>query len=231
MKYFWIIVAIIVAVILLLTINNNNSWSSQQSDNIAYFTYYSLWALLLCSSLLGMHIPLRHVLRSVIVWIAIFFILALGYANRYELQDLASQLTAGIIPANPVTRKTEDGLTVTLQRMQNGHFETRALVDGKQIQLMIDTGASSIVLSYDDAKRVGIDTSNLNFIVPVSTANGQTLAAVTMIDELKVGGIIRRNLSALIAQRDALDGSLLGMSFLDRLSAYSVRGDRMVLVD
>lgn len=231
MRYFWGTIAIIVAVILFLTFTGSISWQRQTPDNLASIVYYALLGLLLCSSLLSMRISLRHAMRSILVWMALFFILIIGYANRYDLQNLTSQLTAGIIPANPITRQREDGQTVTLERMRNGHFETRAQIDGTPIQLMIDTGASSIVLSYEDAQRIGIHMQNLRFTIPVSTANGQTLSAATILDEIKVGGITRRNLSAMIAQRNALDGSLLGMSFLNRLSGYSVRGDRMMLID
>jgi aspartyl protease family protein len=99
------------------------------------------------------------------------------------------------------------------------------------VPLLFDTGASAVVLSYRDAKRAGIDVDGLSFTMPVMTANGTGRAAVITLNELQIGGIVRRQVRAFIAEDGALQGSLLGMTFLETLSRYSVEGNRLVLAD
>jgi aspartyl protease family protein len=97
--------------------------------------------------------------------------------------------------------------------------------------MMIDTGATTTVLTTADAERAGIDTSALNYQVPVSTANGQALAARIVLQDIGVGTISRRNVPALVASQDMLQQSLLGMNFIGTLSGFEIRGDRMMLRD
>ena len=96
---------------------------------------------------------------------------------------------------------------------------------------MIDTGASGIVLNAFDAASIGINTSDLSFIVPVSTANGNAMAAPVTLDQIVIGGIVRKNLRALVAQQGKLDQSLLGMDYLNTLSSFTVKQDDMILQD
>ena len=95
---------------------------------------------------------------------------------------------------------------------------------------LFDTGASAVVLTAEDARRAGVETSRLVFDVPVATANGAAMAAETRLDQIAVGPIVMRNVPAMVARRGALDGSLLGMSFLERLKSYTVEHDRLILV-
>ncbi|MHC5307415.1 TIGR02281 family clan AA aspartic protease [Bartonella sp. LJL80] len=231
MKSFWLIIAVLAAIILVFMGYNNSGNASIDTDKLAQASYYGIWGLVLASGLLGSGIKLTHMVRSTAIWLAAIFALMLVYNTRYEIQDFASNITAGLIPGSPVTRYTEDGTTVTLERAANGHFQSRAEVDGKSILFTIDTGASSVILSYEDAAAIGIDVNKLSFTLPVDTANGQTHTAVIMIDALKIGAIERHNIPAMVSKRGDLSGSLLGMSYLDRLSGYSVRGDRLILVD
>jgi aspartyl protease family protein len=113
----------------------------------------------------------------------------------------------------------------------DGHFLVASKVNGSDMPLLFDTGASAVVLSYADAQRAGIDVAGLSFNTPVTTANGTGRAAMVTIDEMNVGGIRRRNVAAFVADRGALNGSLLGMTFLSTLTRYSVAGDRLELAD
>jgi aspartyl protease family protein len=90
------------------------------------------------------------------IWAAIVLVLMGGYQYRYELQDIASRLTAGLIPGSPISMRDEDGrAAVMLERMSSGHFEVRAEVNGAPVTLLIDTGATATVLSAADAARAG----------------------------------------------------------------------------
>ena len=88
-----------------------------------------------------------------------------------------------------------------------------------------------MVLTADDARRVGIDVDALSFTIPVSTANGTARAATVTVDDFAVGDIRRIRLPAMVAQPGRLDTSLLGMSFLGTLTGYDIRGDRLILHD
>ena len=95
--------------------------------------------------------------------------------------------------------------------------------------MVLDTGASSVVLTREDAKAAGLPLEVLNYTVNIDTANGRARAAPVTLDRLAVGGLVERSVRALVAQPGQLKTSLLGMSFLNRLQSWEVRGDRLVL--
>jgi aspartyl protease family protein len=95
--------------------------------------------------------------------------------------------------------------------------------------MIVDTGASTIVLRPEDAKKAGIDVSKLSFTIPVLTANGRTVAARVRLNSVAIGPLQREDVDALVAERGALAESLLGMSFLGRLRSYEFSGDFLTL--
>jgi aspartyl protease family protein len=88
-----------------------------------------------------------------------------------------------------------------------------------------------VVLTAADAERAGIDTQVLSYSSPVTTANGTTTAARVTLDDIAVGKIRRRQMTAMVARPGELDTSLLGMNFLSTLAGFDIRGDRLVLTD
>ena len=232
-RLLWIIIALIGATLLLLIANNDSgSTLGIQNDDFARLAYMSIWGVVLGSALLGSGIPLGHFLRSMAIWIIIILALVAGYQYRYELQDVGHRITAGLIPGSPISNRDGNGvITVTLAKADNGHFEVRGEVNGATVPFMVDTGASSIVLSSEDARRAGLDPDELSYKTPIMTANGSTTAANVTLDSVKIGAIERRNIRAMVAQDGRMAGSLLGMNFLNTLSGFSVRGDRLILSD
>jgi aspartyl protease family protein len=95
--------------------------------------------------------------------------------------------------------------------------------------MALDTGASAVVLTHDAARAAGLPLEMLNYSVQIDTANGRARAAAVTIDRLVVGDIVERSVPALIAQPGQLRTSLLGMSFLNRLEGWEVRGDRLMM--
>jgi aspartyl protease family protein len=118
---------------------------------------------------------------------------------------------------------------VALTRAGDGHFYVEADVNGTNIRMLADTGASLVVLGEAAAESVGINPDTLDFDQTVQTANGTTEAAVVELDEIRVGGIVRRDVQALVTRR--LNGALLGMSFFNSLSKVSIESDELVLKD
>ena len=170
--------------------------------------------------------------RSLAIWILILLAVVAGYEYRYELQDIASRVSGGMVPGSPLTAFDADGrATVTLSKRIDGHFEARLSVNGKTIYAMVDTGATATTLTAADAAEAGYDLADLVFAIPVSTANGMAQAARVTADDISIGAISRRDLSILVAEPGRLGQSLLGMNFISTLSAFELRGDRLILRD
>jgi aspartyl protease family protein len=110
-----------------------------------------------------------------------------------------------------------------------GHFVTPALVNGIRIDSIIDTGASVIALSMEDATRIGIYPNKGDFKIPLSTANGSINAAPVVLREVRLGGILLNDVEAVVMPAGRLKTSLLGMSFLRRLSNFRVERGTLFL--
>jgi aspartyl protease family protein len=119
--------------------------------------------------------------------------------------------------------------TVELKGDERGHFMTRAAIDNTDIDVIIDTGASTVVLSQEDAERVGLHPGKLDYVFPVATANGIVKCAPATLRRVEVGTILIRDVQALVLPRGAFEGTLLGMSFLGRLKGFRVRDGVLLL--
>jgi len=118
-----------------------------------------------------------------------------------------------------------------LYKAQGGHYFADTLVDGSPITMMVDTGATTVALSYEDAERAGLNPQSLSFSSIVMTANGPAASAYVTVPRISVGGIERTNVRAGVAERGKLDQSLLGMNFLGTLSSVAFSGDELKLRD
>ncbi len=119
--------------------------------------------------------------------------------------------------------------TVEIVRGRSGDFQVSAQVNGARSSMVLDTGASAVVLTQEAAKAAGLPLEVLAYNVNVDTANGRTRAAAVTLDRLAVGDIVERSVPALIAQPGQLRTNLLGMSFLNRLESWEVRGDKLIM--
>jgi aspartyl protease family protein len=149
-----------------------------------------------------------------------------AYTYRFEAADFLGRVASELLPSEP---QVGEGGAVIVNRRLSGEFAVAARVNGARVTFLFDTGASVVVLTAADARRAGIDTTGLSFDVPVTTANGSALAAETRLDTIAVGPIVMHNLRALVARPGALEESLLGMSFLERLKSYTVERGRLIL--
>lgn len=170
-----------------------------------------------------------ELLGGVLLWGGLFGVAMVTYAYRDELLGVMGRIAGELQPG--VALVDANAGTATFRRGMSGHFEVNATINGHTTPMIFDTGASAVVLTIDDAIAAGVNVEGLRYVVPVSTANGQGLAARTRLDSIEVGGIVRRNLTAFVTQDGALDTSLLGMTFLETLSRYSVTQNSLELVD
>ncbi|MCF6100520.1 TIGR02281 family clan AA aspartic protease [Mesorhizobium muleiense] len=232
-RVFWVLMILIgVGVVLLMLNDSAGSTFGVENYDFSRLIWLGALVALIAAGLLRSGRPLGTMARSMGAWAVIVLALIAGYQYRYELQDFASRVTAGLVPGSPLALGLEDGhATVTLDKAGNGHFEARIMVNGTPVRAVVDTGATSTVLTAQDAQAAGFNPAALNFTIPVSTANGMARAAVVRTDELAIGGIVRKDMPVMIAAPGMLGQSLLGMNFIGSLSGFDVRGDRMILRD
>jgi len=119
--------------------------------------------------------------------------------------------------------------SVTLVADSQGHFLLEPIVNGTRLRMLVDTGASLVVLPREDARRIGINPAPSDFRATVSTANGSVQVAPVLLKEIKVGDLSVRDVRAAVFPDDRLEVGLLGMSFLSKLSHFEVAGGRLVL--
>ncbi len=164
-------------------------------------------------------------LQAALFWVVLALILAVGYTYRHDLRDIGDRLLAELVPGRAVSR----GRTVEIARARAGDFQVATQVNGAKISMVLDTGASAVVLTQEAAKAAGLPLEVLAYTVNVDTANGRTRAAPVTLDRIAVGTVVERAVPALIAQPGQLRTSLLGMSFLNRLESWEVRADKLMM--
>ena len=195
-------------------------------DREAFAAAAMLVALLLFMLSRTWRADAARVVAAAVVWAALLIGLTGAYAYRFQVSDLAGRIASELFPAEP---QVGAGGEVIVNRSLNGEFAIAAKVNGARVTFLFDTGASVVVLTAADARRAGVKVGGLDYDVPVSTANGSALAADVRLASVAVGPIVMRDVSALVARPGALDESLLGMSFLERLRAYTVERGRLIL--
>ena len=204
-------------------------FSTLSSGEIAAMIFFGLVGIVFIGSVIGAGERLSLVARHMAIALSVTLSGLIAWEYRNELQGAVSRITAGVVPGTPISQRDEDGeLSVTISRVDR-HFKALAKVNGSDQTFIVDTGASTVVLTYEDAIAAGFDVENLSFSVPVATANGMTRAAPIFLDSLSIGDIQRSNVRAMVAQEGQLFENLLGMTFMNRLAGYEVRGARMIL--
>ena len=162
-------------------------------------------------------------LEGLMFWAVVGLLLAVAYSYRLELQEAGDRVLAELMPGRAATH----GRTVELVRGRGGDFAVHTSINGAKVPMVLDTGASSVVLTQEAAKAAGLPLDMLTYSVNVDTANGRTRAAPVTLDRLAVGGLTEREVPALVAPPGQLKSNLLGMTFLNRLESWEVRGDKL----
>lgn len=165
-------------------------------------------------------------LQAAVFWVVVGLLLVVGYTYRFDLKDMSERVLAELVPGRAASRGAR---TVEIARGRAGEFTLSAQVNGAQIPMALDTGASAVVLTQEAAKAAGLPLEVLSYNVNVDTANGRTRAAAVTLDRIGIGGIVERSVPALIAQPGQLRTNLLGMSFLNRLESWEVRGEKLIM--
>ena len=220
------LVAVLIAItaVVIWAAGGSFSWNAEKTP--AVIGNLLIIAVLVTSLVMHWRGSLTDAARYTVIWLGLLFVLILGYSYRSDFRDAWQRVAGELNPATPLERS---GGEVVLRRAEDGHFHADVGVNGKTVRMLVDTGATTIALSAEDAARAGIDVGALTFDAFVVTANGTATAANVTLSEVRVGSIVRRNVRASV-QRN-LGDSLLGMSFLDQLTKYSSEADQMILKD
>jgi aspartyl protease family protein len=163
--------------------------------------------------------------------------------SRFLLVLLMLAATAGAVVAygdpqriaragdtvSELLRQRSTSRAVEIARGQSGEFALQAKINGVKAPMVIDTGATSVVLTYETAKAAGLPLELLEYDVDVETAGGHTRAARLTLDRLAIGRLVERSVPALVVPRGQMKTNLLGMSFLDRLESWEVHPDKLML--
>ena len=166
---------------------------------------------------------LSKALEATLFWVVVGLLLVVGYTYRFELRDVADRVMSELVPGHVAGH----GRNVQVVRGNSGDFAVAVHINGVKIPMVLDTGASSVVLTQEAARAAGLPIEVLNYTISVDTANGRTRAASVTLDRLAVGGLTERSVPALVAQPGQLKTNLLGMTFLNRLQSWEVRGDKL----
>lgn len=172
-----------------------------------------------------------EVLRQAAIWLLIILALVAGYLYRNDARLFGARMMAGLVPGSAVVVTSEGGNEVIIHKTMGGHFQADVSVDDRTLSMLVDTGASTVVLSYDDAARLGLSPETLPYTLTVMTANGRARAAPVTLREIAIGPIVRTNIRAMVAEEGRLDESLLGMSFLSTLGSLQMQTDELRLRD
>ncbi len=183
----------------------------------------------------------KHFIREAALWVAVALI---GFSGVYYFDDLrgfASQTIATAVsspetivstPA-PTPHQNTSGFerSVTLNASRNGHFFARAYINGRPIAVMVDTGATQIALTYEDAERLGLRPHTSDFTQTTRTANGIGHSAPVDLDSVRIGDVEVSDLRGSISEPGKLHITLLGMEFIRKLERFELRGRELVLVE
>ena len=161
---------------------------------------------------------LGAMLRQVLLGALIFLGVIAGYGIWQDVQN-------DLIPQQAVFT---DDARVEVPRGADGHYQLTLDMNGISVEFVVDTGATNVVLTKEDAARVGIDVDNLVFSGIALTANGETRSARARVDEVALGPILDRNVVVWVNEGE-LFSSLLGMDYLQRFERISIEANRLIL--
>lgn len=168
-------------------------------------------------------------------WIAAAGVAAVCVLYFNEIQS-ATRALVGIAPADGL-RHADRGAqerpagnrTVELRANFQGHYYTTAEIDGRSVNVLVDTGATAVALTFEDARTIGLSLRDSDFTMRVSTANGYGRVAPVTLDRVSIGDITVRNVRGAVMEPGKLGTTLLGMSFLGRLQRVDIRAGTLVL--
>ncbi|HBZ44065.1 MAG TPA: TIGR02281 family clan AA aspartic protease [Maritimibacter sp.] len=188
------------------------------SFDYARLAYLSLLGAAIAGSFIMMNkANLGKSLQHLAIWVLIF----IGAIGAYGLW---TDIQRDVLPRQSVVSSG----VVEVPRGLDGHFYLTLRMNDEPVQFMVDTGASEVVLTGQDARKIGIDPDTLDFIGTASTANGVVRTAPTRVDQVRLGDIRTENLKVYVNEGE-MSISLLGMTYLRQFDRIEIRDDLLIL--
>jgi len=227
-RLFWILLlGFAFTLLFLIGRHDDGKVAGLATGDFASLAYYLVLLVFVGATLLVLfRRQLAQALNAALIWLVIGLALIVAYTYRAEMRDGYQRVMAELVPGRAASRGVR---TVEIVRGRSGEFQVVAAVNGVNVPMVLDTGASAVVLTQEAAKAAGLPLEVLVYDVSVDTANGRTRAASVTLDRVAIGSIVERSVPALIAQPGQLRTSLLGMSFLTRLESWEVRGEKLLM--
>ncbi len=223
--WLWLAILVLASIWLISWLNQRFPHALASRDGQISLTH-SLLILAFVGASVVFHrrIGAHRVIKYTLAWLGVAGVLFVAYSFREDAKNIGNRLLAELIPAYG----EQNGDAVRFAVSPNGHFIIEGQVEGATVRFMLDTGASDVVLSPDDARRLGFDPARLDYTKTYNTANGKVRGAPVTLPYLQVGPIRIENVRASVNQA-AMGQSLLGMSFLGRLSGYEATAHSITL--
>lgn len=188
------------------------------SDQTADAIYLSLLgAALLLSYLLASRINIGKMLQQMGIWVLIFM-------GAIAVIGMWPEIQRTITPRQSVV----DGTTIVLPRARDGHYYLTLDINNVPVEFVVDTGASQVVLTQDNAKRIGLNPLALSYLGTASTANGTVRTAAVRLDTVSLGAITDTRVRAVVND-GVMNGSLLGMTYLSNFDSITIKDGELIL--
>lgn len=192
-------------------------------NDIGYAIYYIVFLLLLCSAILNFNkSKKKQLLKYLAIWLGIFLLLISAYSFKDVM--LNNQIVANLKSNHGVVYNNK----IKYFMADDGHFYLNAKLNNKTIEFLVDTGATDIMITKNDARLLGINVDELSFNRVYMTANGPIKCATYLIEEIKIKDFIVKDIYVTINPNNS-GKSLLGMRFLQLFEKYEVRNNILTL--
>jgi aspartyl protease family protein len=174
-------------------------------------------------------------MKQLIALVIFFAVLAVSVPQF--LQSRSATLTRPDTSENAIIKSHTETIAVAsgnssevrLKPDARGHYVADFKMNGRTVTALVDTGASTVAINKSTARKLGLNVSPNDFIYEANTANGKTKMAIATIREIQIGRVTVRDVEAAVLDDKALDGTLMGMSFLKRLEGFTVSGGDLIL--
>jgi len=222
----FLLIGIVIAILIIIARSARGTVGPLSTDEFGSLAYKIVLLVFLAAAVATMFRErFTQAVTAALLWVVVGLLLVIGYSYRFEISTVADRVMAELVPGHVISH----GRTVEVARSSAGEFAITAQINGARVHMVLDTGASSVVLTQSDARAAGLPLDLLDYSVTIDTANGRTRAAQVTLDRIGVGSLEEKSVEALVVQPGQLKTSLLGMSFLNRLQSWQVDGDRLVL--
>lgn len=228
-KFLWLVIfGLVIAVIVLISRHDEGTVGPMDTNAFASLVYFSALLLLIGGGFYSVFYGrFQEKLKSIGIWLGIVALLAAAYHYRGDIVRVVDRIFTVVTPDQDITASIPN--SVRVDRNAAGDFNVQVRVNGAALPMLIDTGASSVVLTVEAARAAGLPVDLLKYDITIETAKGRSFAAAVVLDQVRIGNIVERRVPALIVRQGDLRMSLLGMSFLQRLESFELRGKQMVL--